>query len=153
MSEIDSKPFPNAALIAVGALVFVSVAATAAVRIARLNAPPSAVSQGTPAAVVDLTFADGADGSVIVRESGTGRLLMDLPPGGDGFVRGVMRGLAHDRMTRGIGAAPPFRLASWDKGRLTLRDVATGRVIDLDAFGPDNRQAFARFLPRGGATS
>ena len=69
-----------------------------------------------------------------------------LPPGSNGFIRGVMRGLARERMLHGIDAAPPFRLIRWADGRLSLEDTATGRLIDLAAFGPTNAQAFARLL-------
>jgi putative photosynthetic complex assembly protein len=59
----------------------------------------------------------------------------------------VVRGLAHDRIRRGLDAGPPFRLSRWADGRLELQDVATGRRIDLRAFGATNRDAFARLLP------
>jgi len=44
MSAVDAEPFPKGALIAAAAMIGLSVAATAAVRIARIYAPPAAVS-------------------------------------------------------------------------------------------------------------
>jgi putative photosynthetic complex assembly protein len=64
-----------------------------------------------------------------------------------------MRGLAHDRKSRGIGAAPPFLLSRWNDGRLALEDTATRRQIDLDAFGSSNKDAFAQLLRGSGARS
>jgi putative photosynthetic complex assembly protein len=155
MSAIDTEPFPRGVLIAVGTLLILVIAISGTARWMKLHAPaPAVTAQGpAPAASIDLRFADGSDGSVIVRESGTDRLLATLPPGGDGFIRGVLRGLAHDRMRRGIGVAPPFRLSEAQGGALSLVDTATGRVIDLQSFGVDNRAAFYRFLPTTGARS
>jgi len=94
---------------------------------------------------VDLVFADRADGAVVVSGGGTETVL---DPGTNGFVRGVLRGLARDRRARGIGADEPFRLMRRADGRLALEDPATGRVLDLSAFGPTNTEAFARLMPR-----
>ena len=75
-------------------------------------------------------------------------------PDTNGFVRGVMRGMARDRLSRHIGQAPPFRLSRDARGKLWLQDTATSRLIDLEAFGEGNRAAFAAFLPgsRGAPT-
>jgi hypothetical protein len=67
-------------------------------------------------------------------------------PGEGGFIRGVMRGLARDRISRHIGAEPPFRLALSADGQLTLFDTATGRLIDLESFGQGNRDSFFDLL-------
>jgi len=75
-----------------------------------------------------------------------GDVVEVLEPGTNGFVRGVLRGLARDRKLRGIGPQPPFELTRWTDGRLSLTDTATGREIELDAFGPTNVGAFARLL-------
>jgi putative photosynthetic complex assembly protein len=133
-------------------LLSFSVVATATVRLAHLSAP-AASPQPVPVSSVDLTFADQADGAVSVREKGSGRLVTTLAPGTNGFVRDVLRGLAHERMSHGFGAGPPFRLSLFDHGRLILEDTATGRRIDLQAFGPTNRDAFLVFLPSGSARS
>jgi putative photosynthetic complex assembly protein len=57
-----------------------------------------------------------------------------------------MRGLARERRMHGIEASPPFLLTHWSDGRLTLRDTATDRLIDLGAFGHTNLGAFAALL-------
>ena len=101
--------------------------------------------------VRQLTFSDRADGAVVVRDVATGetvRVLVDGVPG-NGFVRGVMRGMARDRHIHGIGMAPPFTLTLWKNQSLSLEDKATGRSIELGSFGPDNRAAFAAMLPGG----
>ena len=41
---------------------------------------------------------------------------------------------------------PPFRLARWSDGRLTLEDPTTGRRIELGAFGPTNAEVFAELM-------
>jgi putative photosynthetic complex assembly protein len=151
MSTLYTEPFPRGALIAVTLLLGLSVAGTAAFRVAHLNAP---MGNSAPRAQLwhseDLRFIDGTDGSVVVRNSHTDRVVATLAPGTGAFVRGVMRGLAHDRKVRGIGSAPPFRLSEWEGGRLDLEDTATGRRIDLEAFGTSNRDAFLKLLrPRG----
>ena len=69
-----------------------------------------------------------------------------IPPATGGFVRGVVRGMVRDRKSRGIGQEPVFRLTEWSDGRLTLEDTATRRSFNLNAFGPDNRQAFETML-------
>jgi putative photosynthetic complex assembly protein len=53
-----------------------------------------------------------------------------------------------DRKKLALGPEMPFRLTLWHDGRLVLDDPATGRHVDLRAFGTTNRNAFARLLPR-----
>lgn len=153
MSAMDKDPFPRGALIAAGAVIGFSLVVTAFGRVALLNAPPSSVTQPAAAQSVALRFSDEPDGAVIVRDARDNHLIASLAPGTNGFVRGVMRGLAHDRKTRGIGAEPPFVLSQWNDGRLALEDQATGRQIDLDAFGSGNKDAFVQLLRRGDGRS
>ncbi|MGE0594876.1 MAG: photosynthetic complex assembly protein PuhC [Hyphomonadaceae bacterium] len=153
MSNIDTEPFPRFALIAAAVLIVGAISAAAAARYADVTAPAAQTETAAPLAARDLTFADMADGSVQVHDTG-GALIYVAPPGGDGFIRGVMRGMARDRRARGIGQAPAFRLAQWPDGRLSLEDLATGRQIELGGFGDTNRAAFAQLLgpPAEGAS-
>ena len=73
-------------------------------------------------------------------------LVQVLAPGTNGFVRGVMRGLARDRKLLGVGHDDAFKLVRWADGRLSLEDPTTGRNIALEPFGADNSRVFARFL-------
>ncbi len=93
--------------------------------------------------------ADRADGAVVLSDATTGRQVLVVAPGEDGFMRGTLRGLARDRRLRDLGPEAPFRLSSWSDGRLTLDDTATGRRLDLLAFGQTQADAFARLLPIG----
>jgi putative photosynthetic complex assembly protein len=153
MSALDTEPFPRGALIAASALIGFSLVATAAVRLERVLAPAPAAAQPAPARSIDIRFTDERDGSVSVRDSRDGRMVASLAPGTNGFARSVMRGLVHERKRRGLGPAQPFRVSQWADGRLALEDPATGRTIDLDAFGAPNEAVFAQMLPGRGATS
>ena len=146
MSDIDSGPFPKPALIAVSLLLGLSLAGTAAVRLAKLSGPTAPPSAPAAAASVDLRFSDQADGSIRISDDRSGAVVATLAPDSNGFVRGVMRGLARDRISRHIGEAPPFRLSRDHAGKLWLQDTATKRLIDLEAFGTGNRAAFADLM-------
>jgi putative photosynthetic complex assembly protein len=93
--------------------------------------------------------ADRADGAVVITDAASGRDVLVIAPGEDGFMRGTLRGLARDRRMRDLGPEAPFRLTAWTDGRLTLDDTATGRRLDLLAFGQTQAEAFARLLPTG----
>jgi putative photosynthetic complex assembly protein len=149
MSALDIEPFPKFALISAGALVAISLIGTTAVRLAKISAPetPTATAAATiPVASLDLRFEDQADGSVRITRAADDGLAGTVHPGEGGFIRGVMRGLARDRISRHINAEPPFRLSLSADGQLTLFDTATGRLIDLESFGQGNRASFFDLL-------
>jgi putative photosynthetic complex assembly protein len=141
---IRNEPFPRRALLAVAALIGFSLIAVTAARIGGL--PTSQVPPSPEVLGVDLRFEDRADGAVLVQEGETGATVATLAPGTNGFVRGVLRSLVRERRAHATGEATPFRLARHADGRLTLADLATGRVIELNAFGADNLAAFAALL-------
>jgi putative photosynthetic complex assembly protein len=97
----------------------------------------------------ELRFQDAADGSVLVFDANTGKAL-DPITGEAGFARGTLRGFARDRRVRGIGPEAPLQLMGRADGRLTLFDPTTGRVVDLESFGPVNASVFARMLEDAG---
>ena len=93
-----------------------------------------------------IAFEDRDDGSTVVRDHETGAKVALLEPGGDGFVRGVLRGLTRDRALTRMEETNVYLLTAWDDGRLSIEDPATGQRFDLNSFGVDNLEAFARFL-------
>ena len=97
------------------------------------------------------TAQDG--GSVALRDARDGRLVAEVPPGEDGFLRATLRVMAQARLREGQPREEPFRLTRWDNGTLSLDDVASGRRINLEAFGLGNAAAFARLLEQGRGAS
>jgi len=113
--------------------------------------PPSMVSQRR------LRFVDAPDRSVRVVDADSG-VEVHRVTGEAGFVRGILRAMARERRRLGKGADEPFEL-SFDAGKLSLHDLATGKRIELTAFGHSNASAFAimlqvpgRHLIRAGVT-
>jgi putative photosynthetic complex assembly protein len=128
----------------------VAILLAAAGRLSGVGTVALAPAAEAPQQSRDLRFTDRDDGAIVVHDAAGNGVVTVLASGSNGFIRGVMRGLARDRMLRGIGEEPPFHLARGTDGRLILSDPATGRVIALDAFGQTNAGAFARLLDGGG---
>jgi len=144
MSEaIQIRPFPRGALIAAAGLVALSIVAAGAGRLSGVGVTrmPAAVPVQSRA----LHFSDRHDGAVEVTDTDA-RVVAVLPPGTNGFARGVMRGLARARKLEDIGQQPPFILTRWADGRLSLEDPSTKQHINLEAFGATNSAVFARLL-------
>ena len=153
MSGFHGETVPKPALIAALGLVILTVVATAAVRLTGTppSASPALLRAADKSAIVatrDLRFTDRADGALIIEDVGSGSTAGMVEAGSkSGFIRGVMRGLARERRMHGIGNQPPFRLTLWTDGELSLVDTATGRNLELGAFGGTNRTAFLLLLP------
>ena len=145
MATTSTPYIPRPALLAAG-LMLASVLAVTMIAgpMQRTQAPELPLSAGTPL-LRELRFTDGADSSVQVIDGRSGRLV-EAVHGEQGFLRGVLRGLAQERLRRGIGDGPVFQLRASADGRLTLSDPATGRSVDLESFGRDNAAIFARWL-------
>lgn len=143
----DPHAIPRAPIVAAGALVLVTLLAVAGARWAGLATNSSARIGEPVTATVVAHFEDRDDGAVVVREAGSGRVLAIAEPGSGGFLRGTLRALVRERRQHGLGAEQPFRVLAHPDGRLTLEDPATGRRLDLSAFGPSNVAVFARLLP------
>ncbi len=152
MSEIDDKPFPLVPLLGAGVLIAMTVAVAAGPRLGYLPHIATAASERAArhVAVVEtrsLRFTDRADGALVIDDVARGTTAAVLPHGvNNGFIRGVLRGMARDRKLRDIGPAAPFTLTLFSDDALTLADPATGRSIELGSFGPTNRQSFADLL-------
>jgi putative photosynthetic complex assembly protein len=153
--EEDAPPtrVPRAMLLAAAAMMLLVTALAFTARVTDRGSLRIATGE-TPLAMRDLRFADRADGAVVITDVQTGQAVHVLEPGVNSFIRGALRGLAYERRRDGIGPEPPFRLARWPDGRLTLEDPSTGTLLDLAAYGFVNQDAFAQLLPnvRGGIT-
>lgn len=134
---------PRGALIAAAALALWALFSAGAVR---LSGEPIRAPDAPVAAQRALHFEDRPDGSIAVVDAVSGETF-ETVSGQAGFVRGTLRGLVRERKRQSIGAEQPFMLLGRADGRLTLHDPATGRLIDLESFGPTNAAAFARLLP------
>jgi len=99
----------------------------------------------SPVKVLQLRFEDRPDGSIAVIDHKTSKQI-DVIQGEAGFVRGTLRGLAQERKRRGLDSGPPFELIYRADGRLTLSDTATGRLVDLESFGPSNASTFFKLF-------
>lgn len=150
-SSAHDIPVPRALLRNAGLLVAFSVAAVAIGRFGHVGTtqmPPAQAVQ-----ILDLTVEDRPDGRVALRDAANGHLVAEVQPGEDGFLRATLRVMAQARLREGLSRNPPFRLTRWDNGTLSLDDVASGRRINLEAFGLGNAAAFARLLEQGRGAS
>ncbi len=152
MSHVHHDPtVPKQALIAAAVLLCTTMALTGAVSMGWIakSAVPEAGrgKQGVAAAEARLlTFADRADGAVVIRDAATGAVVKEIAFGEGGFVRATLRRLAKARSATGVGAGPPFELVRWANGALSLRDPETGKVAEIHGFGPDHSRTFAEML-------
>ncbi len=138
--EHKPEPLPRLALIAVALLVVVTIIFSAVGH--KQNIGTLRMPQMEPAEERTISFKDRNDGAVVVYDSRIAQIIQVLEPGTNGFLRGVMRGFARDRRSRGIDSTPPFRLSRLHDGRLFIEDPQTGRVVDLGAFGETNLRVF-----------
>jgi putative photosynthetic complex assembly protein len=138
------ETLPRGMLLALGALVLMTVVLAAAARWTGLGTAQRADAQTV--ASLELRFEDLADGGIGVLDARAGRTIATVAPGTNGFLRSAVRGLVRERKRQGVGAQTPFLLLARADGRLTLEDPTTGRRIDLESFGATNAAVFARLL-------
>jgi putative photosynthetic complex assembly protein len=152
MSDFRGETFPRGALLGGGGVLFFTMAMVFGTRAGLLPARPTAPEARTAAHVAvvatrELRFADRADGALLVYDTQTEAPALILAPGSNsGFIRGVMRGLMRERKLHEATREAPLTLTQWADGALTLRDEATGRIIELGSFGSTNRASFAQLL-------
>lgn len=141
--------FPRWLLGTVGGLMVLSLGLAAANRIDRNT--PSLIGESPTVASRDLRFEDRPDGSIAIIDATASTTIDTVAPGSNGFLRGALRGLVRERKRSSLGPEAAFRLIGRADGHLLLRDLATGRTLDLGAFGPTNADVFARLLVSPGA--
>jgi putative photosynthetic complex assembly protein len=150
MSAIDLKPFPRLPLVAAACLISLSVTSTAIARFSRADETPPVmqIEARLPQSLAHrtLTFLNQPDESLIVIDVESGAQVAHIAKQDAGFIYGVMRGLRRSRMIHGAPIDPTVTIAHWPDGRMTLTDPQANTMIDLNAFGADNRAVFARYL-------
>lgn len=139
------------ALLAIAVMICVIVVAVAAAKLAGFD--PREPIDSELLVSCDLRFEDAGTGTVHVYTWPDDALVTTLAPGEGSFIRGVLRSFARDRRSRDLDGARPFRLAQYADGTLSIEDTATGTLVSLQAFGPDNAGAFASLLQAGLAKS
>lgn len=141
------SPLPRRLPLLVGAAVVAAMLAAWAYRLDPA-APSAALPPGAPIVQLDLRFEDLAGGAIAVLDDTrpASAPIAVLPPESNHFLRSTLRALVRERRRDRLGAEAPFRLARWPAGQLTLEDRATGRILDLRAFGDTNVTVFAQFL-------
>jgi putative photosynthetic complex assembly protein len=143
MSHSHTEMVPRGALIGAAGMIAITIAAAG---LSQLTDRPSMVPDSAPAIARDLRFEDRTDGGVDVYDAANQARVTVIAPGADAFVRATVRGLAQQRKRENKDDSVPFRLTAWEDGRLTIDDAATGRHVELEAFGHTNEEAFARLL-------
>jgi putative photosynthetic complex assembly protein len=142
----ENSAFPRGILIAAGSLLAFTLVAAGLASVAGFAKADIPVVK--PIEIRTLRFEDRRDGAVTVFDGAQNRLIAVLAPGTNGFVRGVMRGLARARKRSDIDDSPSFVLTHWADGRLSLEDPTTHQAIELEAFGPTNVGVFARLIDK-----
>ncbi len=144
-TSVSQRRGPELGIALLAGAVLCLLVAVAAARIAGYQPPePEA---GAITASRELVFIDLGEGRVAVTDHASGHTLMTLAPGEGSFIRGVLRSMARERRSLELGSQLPFLLSQHEDGHLRIEDLGTGRVIDLQAFGPSNEGAFAALLP------
>ncbi|MBK5947618.1 hypothetical protein CCR83_14460 [Rhodobacter veldkampii DSM 11550] len=137
----DKDLIPRPLLLAMGALVLVSLAL---VSYARLTGRET-VGRPEPSQIVaERVISISGDKNAVTVRGATGEVLVDLENGG--FFAVIRDGLSHTRRVHRIAMDKPVRLQRYANGRLVVHDPETGWSIELTAFG-ENKAAFARLLP------
>jgi putative photosynthetic complex assembly protein len=135
MSEaVAERMVPRGALLGAAALIGFSLVAASLGRVTGVGTVRTDYAT--------FRFEDRSDGGISVIAPESDATIGVVPAGTDGFVRTVLRSLAFDRQRHGVGARPAFVIAKWSDGHTTIDDPATGRRVDLAAFGAANMQAF-----------
>jgi putative photosynthetic complex assembly protein len=147
--QVSERPQPREKvplpfIIAAGGLVAMTLGLILTARVTGFG--ESMVPDQEVVAMRELRFEDRSSGAIAVYSEPDSRLITEVEPGTNGFMRGTLRALVRERRQRGIGDNVPFRLSRAADGSLMLGDPATGRRIVLGAFGPTNEAVFASLL-------
>lgn len=146
------EQMPRLPLYAAISLVLASLVLVGGQRMGIFGSPPAAETrQATAILSQDLRFFDQPDGAVRVAVAGGEDRI--IPTASGGFVRGILRSLVRERRAQGLGSEQAFRVTEWSDGAVTIQDLATGRTLNLNAFGPTNRHDFIALIAPAGTVA
>jgi putative photosynthetic complex assembly protein len=94
----------------------------------------------------DLTFAERADGTMVVTDVARPDVPQIVNLRTNGFIKIALDSLTRERRAAGADPSTPYRLMREADGRLWLEDLATQRRLTVDGFGPPNTRSFAQLL-------
>jgi putative photosynthetic complex assembly protein len=137
--------FPQKAMLGIATALALTIAAIASAKLSGFQ-PESSLPKQVPERVRSISFENATSGTVVVNDAQSGEQLKRFASDEGAFVRATLGALVNDRKRRGITATGNFRLEVHTGKQLFLIDEASGKVISLNAFGPDNAAAFAAFL-------
>jgi putative photosynthetic complex assembly protein len=124
-------------LIAVASLIGFTILAVAVARLTGFD--PSQAPVSPEVAVRDLNFVEIGQGDLAVYDAESGVLLETLPPGEDGFIRGVLRTLERERRMHGVALDGPYRVSLRENGRFTLGGSNDRLLHRPQGLRPDQR--------------
>ena len=142
------KPIARRGLLAIAAMVLLSVVAVFSIRL--FGTLPSTAATWHVEEGRTIVFRDGEDGVVRIEDATTSDLLATIERGELGFVRTALRAAAYSRRLHNIPAHEPMVLGLTANGRMILQDPSTGRAIGIDAFGKSNVGQFETVLKKLG---
>ena len=140
----DKEMIPRVLLRGMLAMVLASSALVVYARI--VHRPVESAPTGVAIQVErPLVLAGKTDGSAVV-SAPDGTLIQSYDSTHGGFIAGIARAIARERLIDGVPQDAPVRLVKFVDGRIAILDDTTGWRAELIGFGPDNTRAFARLL-------
>ena len=147
-AAVADRMVPRGAILGAAALIGFALVVASVGRLTGIGAVRE--DYATSVQSMSFRFEDRTDGGIAVIAPESGAVIGVVPAGTDGFVRTVLRSFAFDRQRHSVGAGPAFVIARWSDGHSTIEDPATGRRVDLAAFGAANMQAFEHVVAMRG---
>lgn len=140
----DKEMIPAVLLRAMLALVLASLAMVTFARVTHMPLVANPTGEAVAKSRAIVLSGDTSGAARVTTPDGT--LVADLDAGHGGFVAGIYRAVARERLLAGVDPAAPVQLVLFKDGLLALKDDKTGWHVDLIGFGADNTRVFARLL-------
>jgi putative photosynthetic complex assembly protein len=145
MPDLIAPIFPQKSVMAVAAMMFVTLLLIGSMRLAGYH-PDATLPITISDAARFIKAQDASEGRVIVSDAKTGEEITTFHRGEGSFFRAALRALVNNRKHMGLPVDGDFRLESYDGYKLFLIDDTSGKVLPLNAFGPANTAVFAAFM-------